>query len=213
MNATGYVDYVDGVTFEDAKAVYVNMHSLLYAPVGLEKLYVEIKSTEMAYARDPLWSACVMSADYVSRNEFLKTCMFDWFSCTLVSYVRLVGMIKLMKIEGLSDKDLLDSKIASRVKEYSIKYTDSLIPKVLVYRNKVGAHYSFIDPRRDVLDDLRQSVMHNVVYFRGRFRVNALRWGNSTLPDWSLTEEFERLADRFWPHIKNNEPSKIGMGG
>jgi hypothetical protein len=28
------------------------------------------------------------------------------------------------------------------------------------------------------------------------------QWDTSQLPEWSLTETFERLSDRFWPEYK-----------
>lgn len=204
MKFTHLIDHKDNITHDDAKRINPNIHTLLYAPIGLEKLYFEIKLSEYAYTTSKLWSACIMRADWANSDDFLKTCIFELFSCTLTSYVRLVGLIKFMKIEGFTDIDLLDKKTAEIAKSYSIKYTEEIIPKVFSYRNKVGAHHSFIDPRRDPIDDLRQSVMHSVHYLNGKYRANALRLGQSTLPEWSLTEEFERLSERYWPHIKHS---------
>jgi hypothetical protein len=68
----------------------------------------------------------------------------------------------------------------------------------------IAAHYAITAPRMDdSLDDLRQSVTANVGFARGRFRAVAFRWSNSTFPEWSLTEEFERLIPRYWPWIQN----------
>ncbi len=49
--------------------------------------------------------------------------------------------------------------------------------------------------------------MSPISYFDGRFHVGgiiaSMRRGEAELPSWSVTESFEQLSNRFWPHLEH----------
>ncbi|MGA2911880.1 MAG: hypothetical protein ABSE17_04615 [Candidatus Levyibacteriota bacterium] len=82
---------------------------------------------------------------------------------------------------------------------------NKVIPEILVWRNKVTAHFAKTDPREESLATLEASVMFPVNFSKPYLKVGGMVWhsndSDSELPEWSLTKSFEDLAVRYWPEL------------
>ena len=140
-------------------------------------------------------------------NIELVTCCFGWFSVSLASYLRLIALVRLIHENTWTSSDIRQKANRSKIKKACIEYVKQTVPAVYTWRNKIAAHPALTDPfRDDNLGTLEMSVMKPVMYQNSYFRAAALSWGVgdevSSIEDWALTEEFERLAPRLWPNIK-----------
>ena len=120
----------------------------------------------------------------------LLSCAFQWYAVSACNYAQLVGWL------------------ITRNPEAAKAYMRKVLPRLSQYRNKVAAHFSLADPRRDNEADLAASVMTHVVYARGRLCAAALtpvvKAGATEIVasrdlSWSLTLAHERLMPRYWP--------------
>jgi hypothetical protein len=123
------------------------------------------------------------------------SCAFQWYAVTLCNFVELIGAIGW---------ELNSSRKPPR------EYIKEVIPAVLEYRNKVGAHVgrarrNAANPAEQLLSMLPPSSLENGRYFAGSWATHIRRSGTSsagTLTRWSLTETHEQLAERYWPAMK-----------
>jgi hypothetical protein len=130
-------------------------------------------------------------------------CAFNWFSVTLVNYLRLVALVDLMNQKHWKSQDIVDEANRETIKPFCTDYVRTAVPDIYRWRNKVAAHFAATDPfRNDSLGTIEQSIMDPVSYISPYFRVGSLKWNTedtaSDLPDWALTETFEQLQPRFW---------------
>lgn len=114
----------------------------------------------------------------------------------------------------LSDKSKFNT-VKSSVDDYVENVTE--LSDVLIWRNKVGAHFAITAPHRsDNISTLDMSVMFPVSFNSGHYYVGehtltrtdgAGGRHTSAIPRWSLTEVFENLIPRYWPNIEINKES------
>jgi hypothetical protein len=115
-----------------------------------------------------------------------------------------------LRRSNLKDSSLLDSKIAEDAALFTKEYVKKVCPDVLHWRDKVSAHFSLTDVRKnDTIGSMRTGISMNVGFVQDRVRTAALRWDNAPLPSWSITEETERLAPRYWPDYQVHSPFVI----
>jgi hypothetical protein len=110
----------------------------------------------------------------------------------------------MLRIKGDITHDTIRTEpgeVRRLVKEY-VDSVDEIIA-VKVWRNKVSAHFAITDPRNENPAILYHSIMQPIAFWIGmRFTTNtAIIHGmnEEEMPQWSLTEVFERLFDRYWP--------------
>ena len=196
------IDYIDNLKTENVD----NLHALLYMKEWLNILASNMLSYEKQTKEDPLFSSAVFhtwSPKFISDNSLV--CLYMWFSNTLVNYVQLIWTLSIMKTNWWELKDIKTNK--KIIKEYSKKYTKSIIPEVLHWRNKVFAHFSFTDPHQeDNLWLLQHSVINPVNWNGTNYIIWWMQWWvwseSAKLPQWSLTEKYEELIPRYWPETK-----------
>ncbi len=124
----------------------------------------------------------------------LVVCAFHWYAVSVCNYVWLAGW--LAQQVGATTTDSRD-------------YAETVIPAVVTYRHKVGAHLARVFPRRDDTPaDRMGSVMLPAVLDGDAFWAGAwtivITTGEqlfSTTHDmrWSLTKTHVELAKRYWP--------------
>lgn len=148
------------------------------------------------------------------RQAYLLPCYFHWFGVSVCNYVRLVGFLTALKNGTITRQNLENNAGKKRVAGVCSGYVKEVteISEVLVWRNKVAAHFAITDPREDDnVVTLDMSVMHPVSYSVGRYRVGEVTIARSSgdgvpiesqIPTWSLTEVYERLAPRYWPSFR-----------
>ena len=122
----------------------------------------------------------------------LVSCAFDWYAVSVCNFLRLTWW--LSREAGQHDAE----------KPHS--YMKSVVPEVLIYRNKVAAHFARVDPLRDdneatkIVTTLDSLVIENGLCFIGGLRMT--RSGGtaretSTDYRWSLTKTHAMLAVRY----------------
>lgn len=172
-----------------------------------------------------LGGGCFLSVRHDSPADALVVCAFDWFAISLVRYQQLIGLIAFLDGNRIQAEDLTERSRGQDAKTAADKYARAISPEVMKWRDKVAAHYAMTAPRntkteKDSLGDLWHSVSSNIVFLNGRYRAGAALVDGSSLPQWSVTEEFEKLAPRYWPEwIGLPEPppdifaNRRGLGG
>lgn len=133
-------------------------------------------------------------------------CAFNWFSVTLVNYLRLVALVDLMNQRGWKSNDLTDPINRGEIKKWCGDFVKDAIPEIYLWRNKVSAHFAVTDPfHGDNLGTLEQSIMNPVSYHSPYFYVGEMKWNTSgsqsQLSSWALTKTYEDLKSRFWPEM------------
>lgn len=123
----------------------------------------------------------------------LIECSFQWYAISACQYVRTVGTI---------------AHNHDSIRPTSLKYLESVIPKVKAFRDKVAAHFAWNSPNKKDNDaDRIASVIPQIVYLNWRFVAGS--WNVSVSNEnqqltsekmsWSLTEVHECLCERYWP--------------
>lgn len=194
------------------------IHTIRTLSVGLRTIADQIKTRERAWetqtAGKVKFHVYGLDIDGTKRNLDILVCLFHWFGVSLCNYARLVGFIRGLDCGDFARSDLKDSAKFKDIKKSVNSYVRGVceLSAVLKWRNKVGAHFAITSPQAD--DNkatLDMSVMHPVTFTNRRYRVAELTLtyaGASTapesseIPQWSVTEVFESLIPRYWPHIK-----------
>ncbi len=139
------------------------------------------------------------------KNQSLLACYFQWFVLSVTNYLRIVGLIDIFNSQGWCIEKLHDKSIKRTIKKHCDKYVKEVVPDLLIWRNKVGAHYAATYPYEDDnIGTLAFSLINPVTYNKPYFEVGRLIYtlGNNKVnfPIWRLTETYENLSTRFWPN-------------
>lgn len=197
------VDEIDNI--QVSRDVHFNqLNTLRSLSVGLSHLAVFIRRREIEalekYGNDQV----TFITDFGNDLELFLACVFDWFSISLVSYARTVKLLHLLESEGWGLPDLQEQAVQRALRKASEVYVNEVAPEVLEWRNKIAAHRSATDPRSDSLAVITYSTFPAVGYRSPHYGVGHLRLSlgdgsTSNLPEWYLTEIYERLIPRYWP--------------
>lgn len=134
----------------------------------------------------------------------LLSCAFQWYSVSACQYVRTVGTI---------------AYIQDNHRKKPPEYVESVIPEVLTYRDKVGAHFAWYSGHNSQDNDAERlaSIIPQTSFYKDSFHVGALtvsmkRSGKGSsskkIPPWSIVKIHERLQERYWPEEVNIDKSK-----
>ncbi|MFQ6029242.1 MAG: hypothetical protein ACE5Q6_17330 [Dehalococcoidia bacterium] len=124
----------------------------------------------------------------------LLSCTFHWYAISACQYVRSVGAIAYRQ----------DSS-----RPMPARYTENVIPEVLVFRDKVAAHFAgmTMNPRDNEAEQLA-SIMPQLAFVDDSFCVGAYTVtvkrsdgvsSSTSIQKWSIKEVHERLQHRYWP--------------
>lgn len=202
------LDHLNGITLDPSDSPFNNYQAFSLNYEGLKILADNVRELEIQYVeKDPHAAHVVLHTS--SQVPALIPCAFNWFSVTLVNYLRLVGLVQLMNENDWKSSDLAIPSNRSAIKAHCKKFVQSAVPEVYLWRNKVAAHFAATDPfHDDNLGTLEQSIMNPVTYKFPHYHVGVLLWNTagetSQLPSWALTKVYEDLSARFWPEIKLN---------
>jgi hypothetical protein len=200
------LDFEKGIKLDPSDPPFNNYQAFQSNFAGLKILADSVRETERQYvANDPLAEHVAFHID--SSVPAIVPCAFNWFSTTLVNYLRLVGLVDLMNKNSWKSKVLADPENRREIGSHCTNYVRDAIPEVYRWRNKVAAHFAATDPfHDDNLGTLEQSIMNPVSYHYPYYKVGVLKWNtqgqSSELPSWALTETYETLSPRFWPNMK-----------
>ncbi|MFC5519400.1 hypothetical protein [Polaromonas jejuensis] len=215
MNISQIVlDHERGIKLDPADPPFNNYQAFKSNYVGLKILADSVRELERQYvASDPHAAHVVLHMS--SQVPDLVPCAFNWFSVTLVNYLRLVALVELMTTNGWKSASLSDPANRPAIKAHCIAFVKATIPEVHLWRNKVAAHFAATDPfHDDNLGTLEQSIMNPVTYKYPYYYVGLMQWHTagetSQLPNWALTKTYEDLSSRFWPEFKLHPVAENG---
>jgi hypothetical protein len=132
--------------------------------------------------------------EFVGIPMHLLTCSFHWYSISACQYVKTVGAIAYRQN---NDRPLPP------------KYTESVIPEVLTFRDKVAAHFAWNTLHgQDNEAERLASIMPPVGFYDDSFHVGVMTvtmggggqsTNSSAISPWSITKTHQRLQKRYWP--------------
>jgi len=210
-NSQIMLDHVEGIVLDPSNPPFNNYHAFEQNYIGLRILADAVRDAELKVIADDPHAKHVVLVAFSSRTPPVVPCAFNWFSVTLVNYLRLVALVDLMTKNGWTSAAIANPGNRSTIKGYCTDYVKTVVPEIYQWRNKVAAHFAATDPfSDDTLGTLEQSIMNPISYKYPYYYVGLLQWNtqgsSSELPTWALTETYQRLAPRFWPEMKLPEP-------
>jgi len=200
------LDHALEIVLDPSNPPFSNYQAFQHNYAGLKILADSVREFELKVIADDPHAANVTL--YMSSNIHpMIPCSFNWFSVTIVNYLRLVALVQLMNINKWKSADLIGQENAQVVKSHCREYVKNAVPELYKWRNKVAAHFAATDPfKDDTLGTLEQSIMNPVTYKYPYYQVGLLKWNTqgseSELPTWALTQTYENLQSRFWPEMK-----------
>lgn len=205
------LDSINGISLDTSNPPFDNYQAFQSSHAGLRTLAGLVREFECKYiASDPY--AAHVAIHISSKVPNLVPCAFNWFSTTLVNYLRLVALVELMNQKSWKSTDIVEPANAQAIKNHCRSYVSTVVPEVYLWRNKVAAHFAATDPfRDDNLGTLEHSIMNPVSFNYPYYYVGIMKkvvgTAESELPNWALTETYERLAPRFWPEMQLPQPA------
>ncbi len=200
------LDHNQCIAFDPKNPPFGNYQAFKSNYEGLKTLAGTVRELERRYvASDPHAEHVVLHVS--SRVPDLVPCAFNWFSVTLVNYLRLVALVELMNTRNWKSPDLTKPANRTDIRSHCRTYVRAAIPEVYLWRNKVAAHFAATDPfHDDNLGTLEQSVMSMVQFKYPHYHVGLGKWTTqgetSELPTWALTKVYEELRPRYWPEVQ-----------
>jgi hypothetical protein len=219
MNNTPIIlDHIKVISLDPSNPPFNNYQAFEHNYIGLKILADAVRECELkVIADDPHAAHVVFSMS--SRVPPIVPCAFNWFSVTIVNYLRLVALVDLMAKNQWKSDALADPANRQVIKNHCTDYVRDAIPEIYRWRNKVAAHFAATDPfKDDLLGTLEQSIMNSVTYKYPYYYVGIVQWNTQStvaaLPTWSLTNTYEQLCQRFWPDMKLRDiaPSETQQG-
>ncbi len=196
------LDYIDNIYIDDDFPINIkNMHSLYYLVDGIYDLANKVRKEELRVFNS--YPDIIFMGNIENWEKLMND--FNWFSINLINYVRLIGFIDIVNKKGFKRDDLVKKR--KQIKKHCKDYIENIIPEIYHYRNKLSAHHALSDPfPNDNIVTLEQSVINNMAYYKPFFKGAAFKLGkddhSSTFDPWKLTQVFENLSSRYWPHLK-----------
>lgn len=200
------LDHIDNISLSKDFPIK-NLHALNYHADGLHYLAQSIRSEEIKIYQLNNGELGYQAVHMDNHNILMN--MFNWFSLSLVNYVKLVGFIDYVTKNKLTEQDIKQGVQRREIREHSIAYAKKVIPEIVLYRNKLSAHHALSDARNDDnIMTLLSSSMNSIVYRNPYFEASFFWESDDIKPDlkpWVLTEIYEKLCIRYWPDVKLEE--------
>lgn len=200
------LDTLQGIIWERKNSPLKNALSLFHLSEGIFFLANETRKKEIDIIvqsnGDP------PKFKMFDREAILVDNYFYWFSVSLINYLKLVCLIGTVKENNWLLSDLDNKENKKHYTEQCIKYVNDIVPDIVKWRNKIGAHFAIIDPRRDNLSTLINSVkpiIYKLPFYmasEAQFNYHDTESQNMDIPKWSLTETYTNLTSRFFPTKK-----------
>ena len=201
------LDWLLGIQIDPVRPPFKNFQVLNQTLAGLKLLADYVRDLELnVIAQDPYAKGTFRAFS----KDFPPTLgsVFNWYSISLMNYLRLIALVDLMQRENWDENDIANPAKQSDIKDVCTNFAANAAPAVHRWRNKVAAHFAATDPKKndDSLATLKLTVMDPVTYnypyfYVGSFQLHS-QGTDSDLPKWSLTKNFEDLAPQFWPDQK-----------
>ena len=89
------------------------------------------------------------SSGRAAERDGIFACYFNWFSTSIVNYVKLVGLIDIMTRERWVASDIKYTNNGNAVRNHCKKYVEEVIPEIQSWRNKIAAHPAITTPNKE----------------------------------------------------------------
>ncbi|MHC4174055.1 MAG: hypothetical protein ACYTBX_11660 [Planctomycetota bacterium] len=132
----------------------------------------------------------------------LLTCSFHWYSISACQYVRTIGTIAYQN---------------DNTRPKPLEYTQRVIPDILAFRDKVGAHFAWTTKHKQDNDAERiMSILPQLTFNDNSFHVGSISLSlkkddkiskSETVKAWSICKVHEKLQERYWPNKEKKEIS------
>lgn len=177
---------------------------------GMEFLYRQALRCDQTFKQqvNPDDNICFFGGNLSAFGQVpstLLTCAFQWYSVTACQYVRTVGAIAYRVDQN---------------RPLPQEYVDRVIPEVLAYRDKVGAHTAWATRNsRDNNAERLASILPQPTYTDDSFYVGGLTVGvrkagkastSQTIKPWSLCKVHQAFGERYWPDQQGGQDSEEG---
>jgi hypothetical protein len=199
------LDHDRNIILDEENSPLMNYQAYLNHSYGLKVLADTVRKEELDINLNGIL--------FIMNTPPIINCAFDWFSISIVNYLRFVALVDLMVKNQWKESDLADPAKRKTIKTHCTDYVRDTIPEIQTWRDKVSAHFAATYPyKNDSLGTLLQSVMNPAIYLQPYFYAGGYQYcsqgSKSELPKWSLTEIYDKLCPRFWPHLKLKEIPK-----
>lgn len=201
------IDHIEGFEIdENERDMFEAKMALARLGEGLHFISEYVKDKEKKYSREYLKKGVEQDIVVDIPAGGLLSNMFHWYAVSLCNYGLLVGYLKY------SD--------AKKAKEYRRE----VMPRIVDYRNKTAAHFSYADPKpQDNLADRYGSLLTQIVFVKGYYLAGALSLKIESDGDvieisrplnWSISKNFIKMKKRYWPNgpIKSYGSIKLEAG-
>jgi len=197
---TTIMDYIDNIAvkgnpFAEPTNEY---YALLCLRTGLDFLYRQAEKCEQAAIKqiDPKKRFVGIGNLGLLPEPTMRllACAFQWYSVSACQYVGTVGTI---------------AHFQDNSQPIPPVYIKSVIPEVLAYRDKVGAHYAWSkNSTKDNEAERLASIIPQVGWSKDSFQVQVftvseviggIPSNSKVMKPWSITEIHKRLRERYWP--------------
>lgn len=213
------VDEVDSI---ELSADFLECHSnergrLATLWIGLNNLAATIRKSEerLAPAIEDAVGAFGNLPELLPGERGMLECCCHWYALSACSFVQLFGWLNIRAQDSIGTP--LAELVTPQVKEKIKDYVKAVLPEVVIFRNKIAAHYALTDPLRDDNSALLSaSTMDPIGWHRGRMscgspggkgiltrsRINPetgerISHDSSALASWIPTEIHEQLSTRY----------------
>lgn len=199
------LDHIDNIYIDQTFPIK-NLHALNYTAEGIHALAHIVRQEEINFFIEEKGTPPdIMMMGLKNQNILMNH--FNWFSISIINYVRLVGFIDIVNKNSFTREQIIETDNHRLIKNYCKEYIKNVIPEIYTYRNKLSAHYSLTDPfRDDNIATLESSVMNSIVYRDYHYEGGGLIWGAgedlTEIKPWKLTQIYEDLCIRYWPSIR-----------
>lgn len=183
----------------------INNAALAHGLHGIHYLAWQVRMMELEYpAKHPEAIGALFLMESIPR---CLPAMFHWFSVSVANHLRLIALVQLLQERNWRSSDLADPEKRMEVHPWCADYARKAAPALVIWRNKVAAHFAATYPNQaDPVELLEQSIWTPVSYQYPFFQVGNWRppdmSEDSALPIWQLTPMFTELAPRFWPQFE-----------
>lgn len=196
------LDHVEDIAVS-RDAHHNNLNVLRSLDIGMFHLAAFTRQRETA-ALNTHGVGKVVQLFQITDETLLLGCVFDWFSISLINYLRLVKLMDVMESNGWGIERLQEKQVQKELKGACLTCVRNIAPEVYQWRNKIAAHRAAVDPQDDSLTTLTFSTMPAVTYQSPFYGVGYLKLfmsggGELDIDAWALTETYEALAPRYWP--------------
>jgi hypothetical protein len=193
----------------EANNELVTLHQLAVGLAALANTVAQLEAPlQQGPNRQAFFDLTPLGIDQQTAD--LLPSLFHWYGTTVCNYARLVGFLSGIAIGKYErnvgeDPDNYDM-IKKQCDDYIARVPE--LAEVLVWRNKVFAHFAITAPRNGKKDQdnaalLDVSTMSPIAFSNRRFHAGGLmnftRGAEAQMPTWSLTRNYELLSKRYWP--------------